>query len=232
MNIKEAIRKRKSIRKFKPDPVPREMLHEILKEALWAPSAINTQPWEFAVVGGETLKKIALASYEAAMMERVPRPDFEIPNFWKQVYMSRMRENGKRLFGVALGIERGNLEKRRAFYLSMYRYFDAPQVIFLCIDESLSWISIFDCGCFVQTLCLLAASNGLGTCIQHSGVHFPDIIRKHVPIPKEKKILLDIAIGYPDEKAQINQFRSHREPLENFIISELNKKEVKNGSRI
>ena len=130
--------------------------------------------------------------------------------------MNRMRENGKGLFGL-LGIDRQDKEKRKAFTLSMHKFFGAPQVIFLCLDSSLGDYSVFDCGCFTQNVCLLAASKGLGTCIQQSGVHYPDIIRKHVPIPAEKKILIAIAIGYPDEQAMVNQFRSNREPLEKVV---------------
>ena len=51
MELLEAIQNRKSIRKFKPEPVPRIMLEEILQATLRAPSAINTQPWECWVVG-------------------------------------------------------------------------------------------------------------------------------------------------------------------------------------
>ena len=127
-----------------------------------------------------------------------------------------MRENGKGLFGL-LGIERQDKEKRKAFTLSMHKIFDAPQVIFLCLDSSLADYSLFDCGCFAQNICLLATSRGLGTCIQHSGVHDPDIIRKYVPIPVEKKFLVAISIGYPDEQAVINQFRSNRETLEKVV---------------
>ena len=58
MEIIEAIRARKSIRDFKPDPVPREVLREILEVATKAPSAMNTQPWEFAVIAGDAIKKI------------------------------------------------------------------------------------------------------------------------------------------------------------------------------
>jgi len=64
---------------------------------------------------------------------------------------------------------------------------------------------------------LLAASKGLGTCIQASGVAYPDLIRKHVAIPEEKKIFVAIAIGYPDWGDGVNQFKSNREPLENFV---------------
>ncbi len=136
--------------------------------------------------------------------------------YWKDAYMNRMRDNGKGLFGV-LGIERQDKEKRRAFSLSMFKFFDAPQAIFVCLDESLGTYSIFDCGCFTQTVCLLATSKGLGTCIQHSGVNYPDIIRKYTLIPNEKKILVAVAIGYPDRQAAVNQFRSKRDPLENVV---------------
>jgi nitroreductase len=88
-------------------------------------------------------------------------------------------------------------------------------VIFVCLDESLGHYSVFDCGCFVQTVCLLATSKGLGTCILESAARYPDILRKRLGIPAEKKILLGIAIGHTDGEAVINQFRSNREPLEN-----------------
>ena len=216
MELLEAIQNRKSIRKFKPDPVPRVMLEEILQAAVRAPSAINTQPWECWVAGGETLQRLGGDLYGEAVKGRQPRADFVLSETWKDVYWNRMRENGKGLFGL-LGIARHDKEKRSAFVLSMQRFFGAPQVIFLCLDSSLGDYSIFDCGCFTQNICLLAESKGLGTCIQHSGVHYPDIIRKYVPIPAEKRILVAIAVGYPDEEAVVNRFRSSREPLEKVV---------------
>lgn len=52
MNLLEAIKERRSIRRFKPDPVPRALLEKVIKDALWAPSAMNTQPWKFFVFTG------------------------------------------------------------------------------------------------------------------------------------------------------------------------------------
>jgi len=216
MNLLEAIENRKSIRKFKPDPLSRVMLQEILQAALRAPSAINTQPWECWVVGGETLQKLGRELFAEGTKETPSRADFRLTEIWKDTYLNRMRENGKELFGL-LGIDRQDREKRKAFSLSMYKFFNAPQVIFLCLDSSLGDYSLFDCGCFALNICLLATSKGLGTCIQHSGVHYPDIIRKYVPIPAEKKILVAISIGYPDEQAVVNRFRSTRETLENVV---------------
>ena len=58
MNITEAIRNRRSIRSFKTDPVPKEVLEEILKTCLWVPSSSNTQTWKFAVLGGMVLDEL------------------------------------------------------------------------------------------------------------------------------------------------------------------------------
>ena len=58
MDIIQAIRTRRSIRSFRPDPVPKEILIEILETCLWAPSSSNTQTWEFAVLGGKVLDEL------------------------------------------------------------------------------------------------------------------------------------------------------------------------------
>ncbi len=58
MNILEAIRSRRSIRSFKPTPVPKKVLEEVLVHGLWSPSGSNTQPWEFAVLGGKVMEEV------------------------------------------------------------------------------------------------------------------------------------------------------------------------------
>jgi len=57
LTVKEAIEKRRSIRKFKSDPVPSELIDELLEAARLAPSATNRQPWRFHVVTDPDLKK-------------------------------------------------------------------------------------------------------------------------------------------------------------------------------
>jgi len=216
MDLSRAVSERRSFRKFRSEPVEKALFAGILQAALRAPSAINTQPWECWVVGGETLRKLSQEMFAEAAGGKPHRSDFELQQPGKEPFLSRMRDNGKGLFSL-LGIERHDKEKREAFSLSMYKFFEAPQVIFVCLDASLGAYGVFDCGGFVQTICLLATEKGLGTCIQHSGVNYPDIIRKYVPIPEEKKILVAVAIGYPDEGAMVNRFRSNREPLENVV---------------
>lgn len=55
--VLETIKKRRSIRRFRNDPVPQEALRELLEAACWAPSAGNLQPWEFYVVTNVALKR-------------------------------------------------------------------------------------------------------------------------------------------------------------------------------
>jgi nitroreductase len=53
MELREAVRNRRSIRHFLAKPVPEEMVRDIIADALWAPSWGNTQPWEIVVVSGD-----------------------------------------------------------------------------------------------------------------------------------------------------------------------------------
>ena len=57
MDLLEAIRTRRSIRKYKKKPVPERMLRRVLDAGRWAPSANNSQPWNFIVLRDEKLRK-------------------------------------------------------------------------------------------------------------------------------------------------------------------------------
>ena len=51
------VKKRRSIRRFKPDPIPDEYIDKIIEVARWAPSGFNMQPWEFVIVKREDLRE-------------------------------------------------------------------------------------------------------------------------------------------------------------------------------
>lgn len=59
MEISEAISKRRSIRRFKPEPIPKELIEQVLEAGTLAPSGKNAQPWEFIVLEGEDKDQIA-----------------------------------------------------------------------------------------------------------------------------------------------------------------------------
>ena len=67
MELAEAIKGRRSVRRFKPDPISRNVIEGLLDTAIWAPSAMNRQEWSFVVVQGEKveeMKKIFADAYQ------------------------------------------------------------------------------------------------------------------------------------------------------------------------
>ncbi len=218
MDILEAIAQRRSIRAFKSDSVPREVLTKIMEQALRAPSWANIQPWEFAIVDGAMLKEI-----QDAFAEKVgvpPYPDVARPVAFPEPYDARRRALGVKLFEVK-GIGREDREQRKWWLTQGLRSFEAPSAIYICIDrsfyfqgEGINVWPIFDCGIIAGYIMLLASQYGLGTIPQIQAVDYPDILRKVLGIPDSKLIVLGIAVGYPDRDDPINQFRSEREPLD------------------
>ena len=209
MDLKDVIRKRQSIMAFKPNPVPKEILMKIMEDALWAPSWGNTQPWEFTIVGGETTKKLRQGFVEKCLMEQPDNPDMEMPEAWPDLYMTRYRNVGKALFEV-LAIGRGDKEKRNQHYLNMFQFFGAPNVIYIYMEKELGVYSVMDAGAVMQNICLLAADSDLGTCIEAAAVRYPDLVREQLNIPESKKLVIGIAIGYPDWDSPYNSYKSDR----------------------
>jgi nitroreductase len=216
MELREAIERRKSIRAFRQEPVPREVLDEILEKALRAPSWGNTQPWRVTVVGGEVLASMVEDFLNKVTSNEPSCPDVEFPGIWPDPLLRRYKENGRMLF-AALGIGREDREKRDHHRLNMLRLFGAPQAVYLHQDRNLSPYSIFDAGLLAQNIALLAAEKGVGTCFLALSVLYPAVIRQYTGIPETDRILIGLAIGYPDGDAPINQFRSEREPVETFV---------------
>lgn len=216
MDLVEAIRTRKSIRKFHPESVPKEVLREVLELATRAPSGVNAQPWEASVVAGKPLESIKQENIERFTSGGAPNPDMQ-GEAREGVYRRRQVELGKQLFQL-MGIAREDKEKRAQWYQRGYRFFDAPAAIIVYTDESIGEsLNLLDVGAFVQTLCLAALDYGLGSCIEGQGVHYPDIVRRHARIPESKRIATSIAIGYPDWDFAANSLQSEREPVDNIV---------------
>ena len=217
MDITEAIRSRKSIRGFKPFPVSREVLEKILETACKAPSTMNTQPWEFLVIAGDVLREIADRNATMLKSGVMIHPEHVItgwPN--KSVYRERQVEVAKRIFG-RMGIPREDKAKRAAWMERGFRFFDAPAAIILLTDTMLTAAGpLMDIGAVVQTICLAALNYGLGTCIEDQGVMYPENIRSVIKIPDTKRIIISIAIGYPDRDFPANQGESPREDIKNL----------------
>ena len=214
MDLIEAINQRQSIRAFKPDPVPRPVLEEIIRISTRAPSSMNTQPWEIYVVGGDVLKNIGRECEEKVKAGTSPGPGLTAG--YTGIYRERQVALAIQLF-QAMGITREDRPKRMEWSLRGYRSFDSPVAIFVCYDKSLPSSAQFDLGAISQTIALVALKYGLGTCIQSQATSYPDVVRRYVSIPESKDINICLSIGYPDVKFPANSVVSKREPLENIV---------------
>lgn len=217
MNVTEAITKRSSIRGFTADPVSAGLLAEILETAVRAPSALNSQPWEFAVITGAVLDRIRQANVEKLYSGEAAAAGYAEPPWPRDsVYRRRQVELGKALFQL-MGIGREDQEKRRAWRERGFRFFDAPVAVIVMVDRVLPEAApLLDIGLVVENLCLAALERGLGTCIEDQGVYFPEVIYEHAGIPESKRPVIAIAMGYPDWDFPANKLQSSREPAENI----------------
>jgi len=216
MEILEAIQNRKSIRDFKPDPVPRELLEKILKLALRAPSGVNKQPWELAILTGPVLDKVKEKNAEQFLAGQKGHGSFGSRIDRESVYRERQVELAIELFRL-MGIAREDKEKRNEWTARGFNYFNAPAAIILLADESLPLQRVLlDLGALMQTICLTALAYDLGTCIEGQGVMFQDILREFGEIPENKQIVTAIAIGYPNWSFPANEIETPRENLENI----------------
>ncbi len=213
MDIVTAVRTRKSVRAYKPAPVSAEVLQEILEHAVQAPSAMNTQPWEFTVVAGKPL-----AEMRRENVERLMAVDKDVLVFnYTGIYRERQVTLAKQIFQL-MDIKREDKEKRTEWLKRGFRYFDAPAAIIISMDSSLeerTW-AVFDLGLITQTICLLALKYDLATCIEDQGVIFPAVIRKHCGLPEHKIPVIAIAIGYPDWEFPANALQTDRESAANL----------------
>jgi len=223
MEIIEAIRNRRSIRGFKPDPVPREVLEELLDMSRWAPSIQNMQVWEFVVLGGKVLDEVK------ARLEEQTKADWDgtrwvhacadvaRPKEWPQLYLQRSLQMRDAVDCHQFPPGTENLdEKRHAYWLKGGRFHDAPNVILVCAERALGEVTIFDAGLVSQAIMLGALAYGLGTCVMARPVYWPGLLREMLGISESKILIAAIAIGYPDSEALINSYPRHREPLDTY----------------
>ena len=210
MEVKEALRARKSIRGYRLDKIPREIIEAILDMATRAPSALNSQPWEFAVVTGQALELIRKHNDEMLAGGESPHPDFPIKAF-EGVYRQRQAEVYAQLCRL-MGFDPEDKGDGARWRKRSFRFFEAPALVIICADASLDTARTqFDLGLVSQSICLAALEYGLGTCVCLQGVSYPEKIREVTGIPDSKKIAVAIALGYPDWDFPANRLESRRE---------------------
>ena len=216
MNVLDALSGRYTVRAFRSDPIDNDTLRKILEAALRVPSWANTQPWEIVVAGGDALNRLRKA-YMENLKNCVPRnPDLPLPKQWPSALQKRMEAlKGERM--AALERECKDPAAIEEMTQLNYKFFNAPTVLYLCMDRTLTSWSIFDLGLFAQSLMLAAQHYGVDSAPAVTLAAHPDLIRAELKVPDELLIVIGIALGYADTHHPQNKFRSPRRTVQDAV---------------
>lgn len=221
--VDAAIDSRMSLRAFLPTPVPRETLEQLLALASRAPSGTNTQPWKVYVLQGASRDSLvgkvcaahdALRADPGLAAQYAEEYDY-YPEKWVSPYIDRRRENGWGLYGL-LGIGKGDKDKMHAQHQRNFRFFDAPVGLMFTLDRVMGRGSLVDYGMFMQTLMVAARGHGLHTCPQAAWNGFASIILPHIGAGADEMLVCGMSLGYADESALVNTFRTPRVGPQDF----------------
>jgi nitroreductase len=213
MDYEEIAQDRRSIRGYKTDPIPREILEEIIHIAKHAPSSMNTQPWHFHVLTGEPLERIRKGNTEKMMAGSSVDREIKLNHGYEGPHRERQIEIAVQLF-EAMGIARDDKERRLDWVMRGFRQFDAPVSIVITVDKALAddTIAHFDCGAATYGLVLAAWSKGIGSVINGQGIMQSSVVRENASIPEDQVIMTCVAMGYPDDSFVANDVKSRRSP--------------------
>jgi len=223
-SVTTAIESRFSCRAFLPDKsVPREYIDEILRIASCAASSTNTQPWKVYVLQGnrrDDLVSQVCAAHDAtradpSLAAGFGEVDGYYPSRWISPYIDRRRHNGWTLYGH-LGIAKGEKDKMHAQAQRNYRFFDAPVGLMFTIDQVMGRGSLIDYGMFLQNLMLAARALGLHTCPQAAWNNFAKLVMPFIGAGAGEVLVCGMSLGYADEAALVNSYRTPREAVESF----------------
>ena len=189
MHLYEAIKGRRSIRKYKQTPVPRQVLEKVFDVALWAPSGMNRQNWKFYVVTGERREELVrICSRSIRHLEPELRQRFADK---PKIVDATIR------FFQRLG--------------------NAPVVICAymeptAMDDTVSYQNV---AAAIQNLLLVAYAEDLGSCWMTGPVFVAEEINRFLAVA-DLTLVAVIPVGYPDEAPPAPPRRSERVVYQGF----------------
>lgn len=192
-HVIEVIRQRRSIRKYLQQPIPHEVLREIIEAARWAPSAHNAQPSRFIVLTDPSAKR----SLAGAMA---------------QAWMVDLQKDGKSQTARAACAD-----------ASVERFVNAPVLVVACLtmkdmvqfpDEERQLcehdLAVQSLSAAIQNLLLTAHAKQLGSCWYCAPIFCKSTIRQALRLPEDVEPQALITIGYPNDAPKAPPRRSLR----------------------
>jgi nitroreductase len=205
---------RHSVRGFRDNPVPRELIERALETASRAPSWCNTQPWQVIITEGP-----ATTAFRAAMTDAVrsstPAPDFPFPARYTGVYRDRRLETALQLYD-AVGITRGDRVASAEQGTRNFEFFDAPHVAVLTTEADLGTYGVLDAGLFLAALLLAFEGLGIGAVPQAALAAYAPRVREHFWLPASRAVVCAVSFGWEDHGHPANGFRTTRAPGHSF----------------
>ena len=200
---------RATCRAYLSDPVPEDVIRSIADVARGTASWCNTQPWDLVVTSGESTGRFRDALMEQARQHPALDSDFPFPEEYRGVYLDRRRRSGLQLY-EALGIARGDKERRNAQSFENFRLFGAPHVAIVTTDEALGEYGAMHRGRYVANFLLAAPANGAATVAQASLAMYPEVLREELGIGADRRVVCGISFGYADTAHPANSYRTNR----------------------
>lgn len=189
--VGDTVRARRSIRAFLPFDVDERLVRDLLKNALWAPSPHNTQPWRFCIIQNPQ-RRHALAHEMAIRLETELRAD-GLPGdvIERQTSRSRQRIVSAPALILCSLVSEGLVE------------YPDP------LRSTLEWqMAVQSVGAVLQTLFLLAHESGLGSCWMAAPMYCPDVVRRALALPEEHHPQALVLMGYPASSGRIPERRN------------------------
>ena len=210
----DIVARRRSMRDFKPDPVPTEIIESVFGGAQRAPSNCNTQPWFVHVVTGETLERLR-AELPAKFAAGEIALDFPYDGQYEGVYKDRQYASATALYD-SLGIAREQKAERNAWFMRNFSFFDAPAVAFFTLPIRFGQREACDLGMFAQTVMLGLTAHGLGSCPQTALAFLANVIRPTLGLGDHEQLMFGMSFGFPTDTA-VNEVRTDRAALRDVV---------------
>ncbi len=217
MTLDEALKQRRSVRGFQTKEVPERIIREVFVLAQNAPSNCNIQPWLCHVVSGDSLRAVAEKMVAASIAGVQPDPDFTSDRKFTGVYRDRQVDAAVQLYG-AMGIERTDRPRRDWAYRRNLEFFGAPHAVLVFMHSEFEEREAVDLGIYAQTLMLAMTSRGLASCAQGALSLYPTIIRRHLRLSDENRLIFGISFGYEDDSVPANKARVGRAALGDAVV--------------
>ena len=226
---------RRSTRDFLSKPVAPEIIEQILKDSLTAPSWSNTRPFKVAVASGDIRDRISTEflsrwSVLSKIMRKgilnklrivysrygLPTSNRSIAKPYPAELKPRAERVGREMYET-FGVARGDRTARDQQWAKNYSFFGAPVELFIYVHKSLHVYAASDAGLMMQNLMLSAHAHGLGSCAQGAVAIWDDVVRKEFDVPKGYRLLCVISLGHPSESS-MNDFKANRLEVEELTL--------------